>query len=399
MSVVSAVRVSVENVPGLDAPPAYEKTTESATGVSQILLPSGHVAAHLTRYRDVFAVLADPASVRAVTNVEDGPSFLPTIMPKEMLLNLDVPDHARMKNVANAQYSVRAVEALRPLLDEVVDERFAALRAEQRPDVFRTVLDEVPIRVNSAFLGLPLEEREYYRPLGHMVQRAPADDVEALLADFYRLYDYVMDLVRGVRPVQDGGLIHRFIEGRDNSTPPLSDEELVALLLGSLLGADQNILSVLTKSVYVLLTQPALWTRLHEHPDLVAPTVEELIRLIPLGTISAFPRVVTRDVETSEGLVPQGSVVYADAFAANRDPDAFPDPLVVDPDRSGPRHLQFGYGMHHCMGAALARMEITTVIGRLTAEFPAMTLDADPRELPWDSGTVLRRPSSLPVRW
>ncbi|WP_326950692.1 cytochrome P450 [Amycolatopsis sp. NBC_01307] len=399
MSVDSAFRASVGAVPHLDAPPHYTKTDPSPGGVPRIVLPSGHVAAHLTRYRDVFAVLADPTCSRSVTNVEDGPSFLPTIMPKEMLLNLDVPDHSRMKTVANAEYSARAVAALTPVLGTVVDERFAALRAEERPDLFRTVLDEVPIRVNSVFLGLPLADREYYRPLGHTVQRAPADDVEGLLADFWRLYEYVTDLVRGVRPVREGGLIARLLAGRSASTPPLTDEELVALLLGSVLGADQNILSVLTKAVYVLLVSPGLWGRLHDEPALVTPVCEELIRLIPLGTISAFPRVLTRDVETSEGIVPEGSVVYADAFAANRDPEAFPDPLTIDPGRRGPRHLQFGYGMHHCMGAALARLEITTLVGRLVAEFPGMTLDADPHTLPWDTGTVLRRPAALPVRW
>ncbi|MET9597741.1 cytochrome P450 [Streptomyces sp. NPDC006459] len=93
-------------------------------------------------------------------------------------------------------------------------------------------------------------------------------------------------------------------------------------------------------------------------------------------------------------------MVYPDAFAANRDPEAFPEPLTVDPDRSSAkRHLQFGYGMHHCMGAALARMEIVTVLTRLAQEFPDLALAVDPAEVPWDNGTVLRRPTSLPVRW
>jgi cytochrome P450 len=400
MTLSSFTRVSVDEIPNLDAPPAYADLGErTATGLPLIKLPSGHRAAHLTRYADVHKVLIDPTFSRSITNVEGGPSFIPTTMPVEMLLNLDVPDHARMKKFVTGPYSAGGVEKLRPVLDQVITDQFAALRAADRPDLFRDVLDEVPIRVNSAFLGLPLREREMYRPLGHTVQRAPADDVPRLLRDFRNLYDYIMDIVGGKRPIEADGLIARFLEARHDAVPPLSDEELVAVLLGSILGADQNILSVLTKAVYTLLVSRPLWESVVAEPD-IAPTVtEELIRLIPLGIISAFPRVSTRSVETSEGVLPENSVVYADAFAANRDPHAYPDPLVVDPHRTGPRHLQFGYGMHHCMGAALARMEITTVISRLTHEFPDLYLDADPATLPWDVGTVLRRPTSLPVRW
>lgn len=400
MTTFSAARVSVADIPNLDAPPAYVRLAERMpTGIPKIKLPSGHEAAHLTRYADVHAVLTDPSFVRSVTNVEGGLSFLPTTMPPEMLLNLDVPHHARVRKVVTGDYSANGVESLRPVLDRVITERFEVLRGKDNPDLFQDVLDEIPGRVNHHFLGLPLSERDYYRPLGHTVQRAPADDVPKLLDDFWKLYGYVMDLVHGKRELRPDGLVARFVNGRNDSDPPLTDEELVAILLGSVLGADQNILSVLTKATYTLLNAPGLWERLVREPEILPALVEELIRLIPLGTISTFPRVSTRSIETTEGVLPEGSNLYADAFAANRDPSAYPDPLVIDPDRDGPRHLQFGYGMHHCMGAALARLEITTIIGRLAAEFPNLALDADAETLPWDTGTVLRRPSSLPVRW
>lgn len=400
MKLSTYTRVSVEQIPNLDAPPAYADFGQrTATGVPLIELPSGHRAAHLTRYADVQRVLVDPTFSRSVTNVEGGPSFIPTTMPVEMLLNLDVPDHSRMKRFVTGPYSAGSVEKFRGLLDQVIFDRFAALRSADRPDLFRDVLDEVPIRVNSAFLGLPIQEREIYRPLGHTVQRAPADDIPGLLRDFGQLYEYIMDIVRGKRPIETDGLIARFLNARHDTDPALSDEELVAVLLGSILGADQNILSVLTKAVYTLLVARPLWERVVAEPDVVAAMTEELIRLIPLGTISAFPRVSNRNMETSEGVLPEGSIVYANAFAANRDPSVYPDPLAINPDRTGPRHLQFGYGMHHCMGAALARMEITKMIGLLASEFPGLRLDADPATLPWDVGTVLRRPTSLPVRW
>jgi cytochrome P450 len=400
MTTSTAPAVTVADIPQLDAPPAYvPRQDRSAGGLPQITLPSGHAAVHLTRYRDVHKVLTDPTFARTRTNVEDGPSFLPTIMPPELLLNLDTPDHARMRGFVTADYSAAGVERLRPTVEAVIGERFTALRAQDRPDLFRTVLDLFPVTVNCHFLGLPPADIAYFRQYSRTVQMAPSDDIPHLLDHFWKVYEYVTDLVTGARPVSPDGLIARFVAGRDRAEPPLSDKELVGLLLGSVLGADQNVLSFLTKAAYVLLSAPQLWQRLVDDPDIAPQLVEELLRLVPLGTISTFPRVATRDMETSGGLIHEGDVVYADAFAANRDPEAFPEPDVIDPDRQGKRHLQLGYGMHHCMGAALTRLETTTLLTRLAQEFPTLSLDTDPHSLPWDQGTLLRRPTSLPVRW
>ncbi|MFI8359487.1 cytochrome P450 [Streptomyces sp. NPDC085612] len=400
-STATPTAVTVADIPRLDPVPAFTLLDERGPGgVPLIRLPSGHKVARLTRYADVHKVLTDPASGRTDTNVEDGPSFLPTVMPKELLLNLDAPHHARVRGFVAADYSAAGTERLRPFLDRVVDEGIARLRSSAAPDLFTDLVDRVPVAVNCEFLGVPVEDVPYFRPSARIVQIASHENVPDLVEHFYQVYGYVQDLVTGVRPVVPGGLIDRFRTDRDRAEPPLDDAELTGIFFGSLLGADQNVVSVLTKSLYALLAAPALWRRLAEDPGIAPRLAEELIRLIPLGTISAFPRIAGRDLETSEGIVPAGSVVYPDAFAANRDPEAFPDPLSIDPDRApGKRHLQFGYGMHHCMGAALARMEIVTVLTRLAQEFPGLALAVDPAEVPWDEGTVLRRPTSLPVRW
>ncbi|THV43382.1 cytochrome P450 [Glycomyces buryatensis] len=394
------VSPTIEGIPNLDPIPTFEVLPErSASGVAQIRLPSGHTALHLTKYRDVHAVLTDTTFGRTATNVEDGPSFLPTIMPKELLLNLDVPDHARVRSFVNADYSAAGVERLRPELRRILKERFEVLRSQSEPDLYRDVLDELPARVNGVFLGIPDEDIAFYRPLARTVQIASHEHVPELVEQFTDLYTYLIALATGQRKRIGGGLIDRFDAGRDSAEPPLGDQELVGILLGSLLGADQNVLSVSSKIVYALLCRPELWSRLAADPSLAPKVVDELIRLIPLGNISAFPRIAGRDTECSEGLIPEGSVVYPDAFRANRDPEAFADPLSIDPDRTGKRHLQFGYGMHHCMGSALARMEIGELVAALAREFPGMELTAEPETLPWDSGVILRRPVSLPVRW
>ncbi|MFC9847879.1 cytochrome P450 [Streptomyces sp. NPDC060223] len=400
MTTSTSALADIEGIPHLNPVPAFVPAPErSRGGIPQLTLPSGHRALHLTRYQDVHRVLTDPTFGRTATNVEGGPSFLPTIMPKELLLNLDVPDHARMRGFVNADYSAAGVEALRPAVREILAAKVGQLRSAKTPDLYAHVLDTLPAEVNGRFLGIPDSDIAFYRPLGHTVQIASDEDVPGLVEEFTALYIYLTELVTGARPRIEGGLIDRFVAARDTVEPPLGDAELVGILLGSLLGADQNILSVSAKILYVLLCRPVLWQQIAEDPEITGALVEELIRLIPLGNISAFPRIATQRVEATDGVIEEGDIVYPDAFQANRDPDVFPDPLLIDPHRKGKRHLQFGYGMHHCMGAALARMEIVETVSLLAREFPALTLDADPATLPWDSGVVLRRPTALPVRW
>lgn len=397
IAVSAEPQVTVARIPNLDAPPAYQLASP-ANGLPRILLPSGHLAFHLTRYEHVQALLLDNRAIRAPCNEEDGASFLPTITPPELLLNNDIPDHGRLRKVVARDFSPSGVAVLREKTEQATHARLDILQ-RQAPgaDLFAQVLDHIPATVDCHLLGIPLSDREYYRPLSHTVQVASDADVPELLNQFWGVYNYLTDLVTGARPTDPDGLIQRFVATRADSEPPLNDKELVGILLGVLIGGDQNILTVLTKSVYTLLAAPQLWQQLVDDPALVPNAVEELLRVIPLGTISTFPRLASVDLEGPWGLIPEGSIIYADAFAANRDPAVFPDPLVIRLDRNDARHLQFGYGMHNCMGAALARLEITTVLQILLQRFPNLRLAVPADQVPWVDGIILRRPARLPV--
>ncbi|QHF45080.1 cytochrome [Pseudomonas sp. S35] len=397
IAVVTTAQVTVARIPNLDAPAAYQPA-DPANGLPRILLPSGHLAYHLTRYEHVQALLLDNRAIRAPCNEEDGASFLPTITPPELLLNNDIPDHGRLRKVVARDFSPSGVALLAEKVQQATHERLDVLQ-RQAPgaDLFALVLDHIPATVDCQLLGIPLSDRDYYRPLSHTVQVASDADVPQLLNQFWGVYNYLTDLVTGARPTYPDGLIQRFVATRNDSEPPLNDKELVGILLGVLIGGDQNILTVLTKAVYTLLAAPQLWQQLVDDPALIPNAVEELLRVIPLGTISTFPRLASVDLEGPWGLIPEGSIIYADAFAANRDPAVFPEPLAIRLDRNDARHLQFGYGMHNCMGAALARLEITTVLQVLVQRFPNLRLAVPADQVPWVDGIILRRPVRLPV--
>lgn len=392
-------RVYLEDIPNLD-PPLFYKRAEAENGQDRIVLPSGHTAYHIKRYSDVQSLLLDRRFIRAPSNEEGGASVFPTLTPKELLLNNDHPAHGRLKALVSRDFSPAGVASLRPLVLKIVDERLDAMREGcSQGDLYLDLLDHVPSRVICEFVGLNPTNMDYFRPLSHTVQIASRDNIPELGRQFTLLYDYVLSLVRKDRISSSGGYLSRILAARDDSDPPYTDEEFVGILLGVLLGGDQNILTVMTKVIYTLLAVPTLYEQVVETPELIPVASEELFRMIPLGLASAFPRIACEDLDLPWGRFPAGAALYPDVFAANRDPEVFESPHEFRLNRKGPRHLQFGYGMHTCMGAALARMEVSTVIEVLVKRVPTLRLAVSAHEIPWQDGLILRRPTALPVTW
>jgi cytochrome P450 len=394
-----AKAVEVSAIPNLDPPP-FHRPAAPVDGLERIILPSGHVAYHVTRYDAAKEVLLSRQLIREPSNRAGAATVFPTLTPKELLLNNDYPEHERLKGFVAKEFSSSGVSGLRPLVAEIIAQRLERMRSlDGEGDLFAVLLDHVPSRVVCRFLGLPPDDMAYYRPLSRTVQIASREDIPALVRQFSQVYDYLMDLVRGIRPSSSDGYVQRAIDMRANASPPLSDAELVGILIGVLLGGDQNVLSALAKIVYALLAAPTLYAQLVADKALIPAAVEELFRVIPLGVVSAFPRIAREETVLSWGTIPEGAAVYPNVFAANRDPDAFDAPLEIRFTRNGRRHLQFGYGMHSCMGSALARLVIQTVIETLTARIPSLRLAVSPQRVTWQDGLILRRPDRLPVRW
>jgi cytochrome P450 len=193
-------------------------------------------------------------------------------------------------------------------------------------------------------------------------------------------------------------LLTALVEVRDQGDR-LTEPELLMTML-SLFGAGQETTaSQLSKSVYVLCRHPEQWDRLVADPGLVPQAIEELLRFVALGH-AAFPRIASTDTTMSGVAVPAGSVIFPVLNVANRDPAVFPDPDRFDITRADAGlHLSFGRGIHFCLGAPLARLELTTALTALVTMFPTLRL-AEPDEEPdWNSQTISRGLSSLPVTW
>lgn len=390
----------LSDIPNYEPKPGYEIVKHEDPSSPEIIkLTSGHEAYHIVKYDDVKKVLSDRTCIRSPSNEPGGPSVLPTSTPKELLLNLDFPDHTRLRQFVSKDFSASRLKHLEHEISDRTTHYVTVMRSKKDGwDIFKDVLDNVSAEVNCSLLGLPIEDKEYFRPLSHTVQIANKNDVENLVDKYTQLYNYVLEHVQNKRKHDRKGLIHLFIERRNQTTPPLNDAELTALLLGIVIGGDQNLLTAMTKIIYGILSLPNYWKNLSNNKSIVPDVVEEMLRLTNLGSISSFPRITTKEILLSTGKIPEGSVIYADVTLANRDPNVFLEPLKIDPFRINKRHLQFGYGMHNCMGQEMARLEICVVIDTLLTLLPELKLDPKfIEDISWDEGVVLRRPNKLPV--
>lgn len=318
----------------------------------------------------------------------------------ELLLNLDNPAHMRSRATVARAFSKRGVESLREHVRTTTRRNVQRMRdGELAPDLFASVLQDLTSSTVCHILGIPLQDRELFRPRSQIIQSAPPDDIPGIEVAVKASFDYLMDFVRGTRHAEPDGFIRQYVDQRASMDDPLTDEEFVGVLLGILLGGDHNALSVMTKSVYTLLCAPALWTHAQRNREQLPALIEELIRVIPIGKLSAFPRITTQAVSTSRGEIPAGTCVYANVFwpTATRPCSA---------SRCGSTHCV--RTRPHTSSSAMAS---TVAWARpRPAGNRHRTRDADrtvarhaagPRAeiAGWINGTVLRRPNELPVRF
>jgi nocardicin N-oxygenase len=220
-------------------------------------------------------------------------------------------------------------------------------------------------------------------------RRAATDQLKAYMAG--------MVAERRTTPTDDlfGALVRAHDEG-----DRLSEGELLELGITILVAGHETTMSQIGNMTYTLLARPDRWAALRgcDH-DAVVQAVDELLRYTPIHASAGFPRIATQDVELSGVTVRAGETVVTSLNAANRDPEQFADADTLLLDRAVNRHVTFGHGIHHCVGAGLARMELQEVLSGLLREFPDLRLAVAPEDVQWRTGALIRSPRALPLTW
>ncbi|GGX35929.1 cytochrome P450 [Streptomyces noursei] len=365
--------------------------------ILRVRLPFGGDGWLVTRHADVKTVLADPRFSRAAAVGDHVPRTVAVGLPRTSMLSMDPPEHSRLRRrVANA-FTVRRVEKLRPRVEEIVDGLLDTMIDAGSPaDLTQALTWSLPITVICELLGVPMADRDRFNVWvdGLLMLSDPEQSAQAR----GHLNDYLGGLIaqRRIEPTED--LLGELVAAPDDEDG-LRDEELVSLGVSLLSAGQEATANQIGNFVYTLLTRPELWEKLVADPGLIPDAVEELSRYIPISASAGFTRIATADVELSGQTVRAGEAVVAELGMANRDPEVFERPEEIDFHRGSVPHVTFGHGVHHCLGAQLARMELRVVLAALMRRLPGLRLAVPADELTWRTERLIRGVEALPVRW
>ena len=380
-----------------DPPPEFGML-RAADPVAEVLLPSGDRAWLVTRYEDVRQLLSDPRFSRAAATRPGSPRLGPARPEPSSMMAMDPPDHTRLRKLVTPAFTRGRLERLRPRVQQVTDGLLDAMADAGPPaDLVPLLARPLPIIVICEILGVPVRDRESFQQWTDTALTLAPDAATEVNVARGKLTVYLARLVDYKRGNPGDDLLSTLTAVAEDGDR-LSEDELVSLA-GTLITAGYHtVANTFTNAVLGLLRHPEQLARLRAQPELLANAVEELLRWTPGSVSGGTLRIATEDVELGGRLIRSGEAVLPSTTSGNRDAEAFPDPDLLDLARTGNRHIAFGPGIHHCLGAPLARIELQLALGGLLTRFPGFRLDIDPARLVWGTG-MIRGLTALPVAW
>lgn len=327
--------------------------------------------------------------------------MFPDAEPREdtSILNIDPPDHTRLRRLVSSVFTPRRVVELRPMIERIVDEHLDAVDGRGEMDLIADLAFPLPFAVISEMLGMPDGDSEQLREWSHTLVRIldftiGPDELAACLAAGEAMRGHLADVIEWKRRNPGDDLLTALI-GAEADGDVLSDTELLDQVNVLFIAGHETTVNLIGNAVWALLQHRDQLELLRDDPSVEATAIDELLRYDSPVQISR--RIALEPIEVSGNSIDAGSFVLTCLGSANRDRAVFGD-TADDLDLRRPdaaRHLSFGSGTHHCLGASLARLEGTVAITRLLRRFPTITAMEDPT---WNGRLVLRGMDSLRLR-
>jgi cytochrome P450 len=312
------------------------------------------------------------------------------------LISLDGAAHHRLRRLVSKAFTPRATARLRTTVIDVITELVDRHAAGGRCEVVTDIARQYPIPIICALLGAPSEDWQLFSDWTDDIFKAfswnVAAEMPVILAAWEELDAYIDDMVAHRRHALTDDLISELIRAEDDGDR-LSADELRMLVAGLLMAGTDTTRNQLAASVHVLCDHPRQWALLRQHPELAANAVEETMRHSPIAF--AALRTAVEDVEIAGVMIPAGTLVIANTGAANRDPAVYDDPDRLDITRDDAPAMQtFGAGMHYCLGANLARLELAEALTVMAQRMPNARRTGP---APWKPLTAISGPATLPI--
>ncbi|WP_399886764.1 cytochrome P450 [Streptomyces sp. BBFR51] len=317
------------------------------------------------------------------------------------MLQSDPPQHTRLRHLVAGHFTPGRITALRPRVERVAGDLLEALpRTGTRTGTGTGTADLVggyalplPVTVICDLLGVPEADRGGFHTWSNELVMPTSPEAAASAAG--ELTGYLTGLTAHKRRTPDDTLLSDLVAAEDSGA--LTAGELLGMAFLVLVAGHETTVNLISATVHGLLTHPDQLDRLRADPDLTESAVEESLRYNSPVHASAF-RFAAEPLELAGTRIEAGESVLVSLAAASRDPAHFPEPDRFDIGRRTRGHLGFGHGLHHCLGAPLARVEATVAVRLLLERHPALALAADPATLTWRTSTLLRGLTELPVR-
>ncbi|WP_399082963.1 cytochrome P450 [Streptomyces sp. BBFR2] len=368
-----------------DPPPEFA-ALRAAEPLSRIALPDGTTAWLATRYADIRAILGDTRFSSDTTRPGYPLSGMTGGAPagRRGFIRMDPPEHTRLRRMVTREFMVKRVEALRPeiqaLTDRLCDDLEATVRAHGRADLVEALALPVPSLVISLLLGVPYDDHDLFQRLTGTLLSRTVTDAEREEARC-ELRDYLDRLVTAKEAEPGDDILGRLITEQQR-TGEITHDDVTAFAALLLIAGHETTANMIGLSALTLMRDEESARQLREEPALIRGAVEELLRFHSI--IRNGPRrVATADIEIGGHLIRAGEGVVVAVPSANRDEETFPEAHRLDIRRpNAQHHVAFGYGIHQCLGQALARVELQVVLATLLRRFPGLRpaepLDAIP---------------------
>jgi pimeloyl-[acyl-carrier protein] synthase len=358
----------------------------------------------LTRYDDVVTSLRDPRYGRdgfaPLIEATYGPETAKGNLPRSMLMR-DPPDHTRLRALVNKAFTPRVIEGMRAHIQAIVDRLLDKVQGARSMDVIDDLAYPLPVTVICEMLGVPLDDQDAIKGWSSDIARsldaiglmADPDIVARGVAARRNLTEYFRRLLPERRQHPKADLLSLLIAVEEQGDK-LNEGELLAMCLLLFIAGHETTVNLIGNGTLALLEHPDQMARFNDDPALIPSAIEELLRYD--SPVQWTARITTANVELGGREIPSGSMIIAAIGAANRDPSHFSDPDRLDIARADNRHVSFGFGIHFCLGAPLARVEGQIALGTLLRRMPDLALQTG-ATLDWRESSALRGLKGLPV--
>lgn len=384
--------------------PIYKRMRETDPIWAGIGPVSGRTFWFFTRYHDVQAALKDPRFGKDVTRLPpqsrqqhvgaNDPDPVFEVVSRHML-NLDPPDHTRLRALVHKAFTPKMINDLQPRIRQIADDLLDGMTQSRKANLIDAFAFPLPITVIAEMLGIPAADREKFRLWTNNLLFGPSEAEARTSALEFGVYMNALIDERRDHPRADilSNLVHAEEEG-----DRLNRMELLSMLFLLLVAGHETTVNLIGNGTLALLTHPDQFDLLKANPDLMPSAIEEMLRYNgPVET--STERYALEDVDWDGHHIKAGDVIVPVLMAANHDPAVFPEPKRFDITRSPNPHLAFGFGIHFCLGAPLARLEGAIALDALIRRVPSLRLDAEIDSLQWSDNLLIHGLRALPVAW